>query len=260
MSRNAWIIFAVICAAVLGTLVFVARQNRIDVGDVNTNKIITASEANGNIADHVYGSDAGKTILVEYGDFQCPACRSAFPLLTLLKIEFKDDLTFIFRNSPLTQIHPNAKAAAAAAEAAGLQGKFWEMHDKLFEKQDEWASAAAEKRLSFFVSMAKEAGVKDIEKFKADIESKRVNDKITYDLALARKDGVNSTPTIFLDGKRIDSETWADTEKFKSMIQESINKHKKDDDKKAEKKADDKEKAKKEEKNKKSDKKKKEKK
>jgi len=125
VSRNTWIIFIVICVAILGGLIFLSRQDRADVGEVNTNSIVAASEANGNIGDHVYGSTEGKVLLIEYGDFQCPACASAYPILKEIKEEYKDDLTFIFRNNPITQIHPNAKAAAAAAEAAGLQGKYW---------------------------------------------------------------------------------------------------------------------------------------
>lgn len=224
MSKKAWIIFAVACIAVLTALVLVSRGNQIDVSNINEAKIIAASEQNGNIADHVSGSTEQKTILIEYGDFQCPACASAFPNISEVKEEFKEDLTFIFRNLPLTSIHPNARAAAAAAEAAGLQGVYWEMHDELYENQNAWSGAATDKRLSFFETYAKAAGVKDIAKFKTDMNSKSVNDKINFDLALAKKVGASATPAIYLDGKKIEADVWSDKAAFKKQVEEAIKK------------------------------------
>ena len=221
MSRNTWIIFIVICIAILGGLIFLSRQDRADVGEVNTNAIVAASEANGNIGDHVYGSTEGNVLLIEYGDFQCPACKSAFPILQEIKEEYKDKLTFIFRNNPITQIHPNARAAAAA-EAAGLQGKYWEMHDALYEQQDDWSNASVDERLSFFVAMAKEVGIDDIDQFKRDIESDAVSSKINFDLSLGRKDNVSGTPTIFLNQEQLESDVWANKEALKAKVEEAL--------------------------------------
>tara|TARA_B100001245_G_scaffold112184_1_gene82197 strand:- start:18099 stop:18767 length:669 start_codon:yes stop_codon:yes gene_type:complete len=222
VSRNTWIIFIVICIAILGGLIFLSRQDRADVGEVNTNAIVAASEANGNIGDHVYGSTEGNVLLIEYGDFQCPACKSAFPILQEIKEEYKDKLTFIFRNNPITQIHPNARAAAAAAEAAGLQGKYWEMHDALYEQQDDWSNASVDERLSFFVAMAKEVGIDDIDQFKRDIESDAVSSKINFDLSLGRKDNVSGTPTIFLNQEQLESDVWANKEALKAKVEEAL--------------------------------------
>ena len=222
MSRNTWIIFIVICIAILGGLIFLSRQDRADVGEVNTNAIVAASEANGNIGDHVYGSTEGNVLLIEYGDFQCPACKSAFPILQEIKEEYKDKLTFIFRNNPITQIHPNARAAAAAAEAAGLQGKYWEMHDALYEQQDDWSNASVDERLSFFVAMAKEVGIDDIDQFKRDIESDAASSKINFDLSLGRKDNVSGTPTIFLNQEQLESDVWANKEALKAKVEEAL--------------------------------------
>lgn len=222
MSKKAWIIFVAVCVVVLSGLVFISRGNQVNVSSVDDSKIVAASEQNGNIADHVFGSTAANTVLIEYGDFQCPACGSAYPILKELTTEFKDKLTFIFRNNPLTSIHPNARAGAAAAEAAGLQGKYWEMHDTLYEKQNDWSNATTENRLSIYESYAQSVGVKDMNKFKTDMESKNVNDKINFDLALGRKNEVTATPTIFLDGKRIESDTWSDKAKFKAAIEEAL--------------------------------------
>lgn len=221
MSKQAWIIFAAICVAVLGSLVFISQGEKTDVSGADETKIIAASADNGNIGDHVFGTKEGKAILIEYGDFQCPGCASAHPNLKELSEEFKDELTFVFRNLPLTSIHPNARAAATAAEAAGLQGKYWEMHNLLFESQNEWGQSS-DNRLEFFTSYARTAGVKDIEKFKSDITNENISKKINFDLALARKIGATSTPTILLDGKSIESNVWGNKEELKKKIEEAI--------------------------------------
>ncbi len=196
----------------------------MDVSGVDEAKAVAASEQNGNIADHVFGATSGKAILIEYGDFQCPACASAYPNIKELTEEFKDDLTFVFRNLPLTSIHPNARAAASAAEAAGLQDAYWKMHDQLYQNQTSWSSASTEQRLSYFETYAKSAGVKDIQKFKTDMNSKGVSDKINFDLALAKKIGASATPAIYLDGKKIESDVWSDKAKFKTQIEDAIKK------------------------------------
>lgn len=207
------------CVGVLSALVFLSRGDQINVSSIDEGKIIAASEQNGNIADHVFGSTDQKVTLIEYGDFQCPACGSAYPNVKEVTETYKDKVTFIFRNLPLTSIHPNARAAAAAAEAAGLQGMYWNMHDELYQNQNDWSNAASDKRLSYFETYAKTAGVKDIEKFKADMNSKGVNDKLNFDLALSKKIGASATPTILLNGKKIESDVWSDKDKFKKEVE-----------------------------------------
>ncbi len=222
MSKKAWIIFAAVCVVVLGGLVFLSRKDQVSVSSVDQTKILAASNGNGNIADHVFGSTTGKTILIEYGDFQCPACGSAYPILKDLTEQYKDKLTFIFRNNPLSAIHPNARAAAAAAEAAGLQGKYWQMHDLLYEKQNEWSTASVDQRASFYIQYATQAGIADINKFKTDMDSKSVNDKINFDLALGKKIPVTGTPTILLKDAQIQSDVWNDKAKFQSAIEDAL--------------------------------------
>lgn len=222
VNTKTWIIFAAVCVAVLAGLVATQRGNQINVSNVDESKVIAASEQNGNIGDHVYETKTGKATLIEYGDFQCPACKMAYPNVKALADEYKDKLVFIFRNLPLTSMHPNARAGAAAAEAAGLQDKYWEMNSKLYEEQDSWGNAAADKRLSFFEGYAKQVGIKDIEKFKTDMQSKAVSDKINFDMALAKKIGANSTPHILLNGKKLESDTWQDKDKFKKEIENAL--------------------------------------
>jgi len=222
VSKKAWIIFVAVCVVLLGSLVVLSRKDQVNVSSIDESKIIAASSANGTIADHVFGTTTGKATLIEYGDFQCPACKAAYPNVKELTNEYKDKLVFIFRNLPLTSLHPNARAGAAAAEAAGLQGKYWEMHDMLYDEQDTWSTATADKRTSYFVTYATSIGVKDINKFKADMDGKAVASKINFDLSLANKIGADATPTILLNGKDIKSDIWSDKDKFKSEITDAL--------------------------------------
>lgn len=201
MSKKSWIIFIVITVAVLGGLVFLSRKDKADVADTDQNKIIAASTDNGNIADHVFGKKDSKVILIEYGDFQCPYCAQAHPKVKSVTEDYKDKVAFVFRNYPLATMHPNAKAAAAAAEAAGLQGKYWEIHDKLYELQNQWQSASTDARTSQFIQYAQAIGITDTDKFKADMSSSSVNKKINFDLALGNKAKVTGTPAFFINGK-----------------------------------------------------------
>lgn len=222
MNKKAWIVFVGVCVVLFGSLIVLARKDAVNVSSVDQSSIVAASKDNGNIADHVFGNKSGKNILIEYGDFQCPACGSAYPILKNETEKYQDKLTFIFRNNPLTTIHPNARAGAAAAEAAGLQGKYWEMHNKLYENQNDWSTASFDKRTNYFVGYANDVGIKDINKFKADMESKTVNSKIDFDLALGKKIPVQGTPTILLDGKQIDSTVWSDQGKFDTQIADAL--------------------------------------
>lgn len=222
MNKKTWIIFIVICVAIIGTMIAISRGQSINVGNVDATKVLPASDQSGKIADQVFGKKDSKVILIEYGDFQCPGCGKAFPILQALSQEYKDRIAFVYRNFPLTSAHPNAKAAAAAAEAAGLQGKYWEMHDKLFELQDSWGTQSTGERTDTFVSYAKTVGVKDLEKFKADMASNEVSKKISFDQALGRKQEASATPTILLNNKKIEGETWGDPAKMKAAIEEAL--------------------------------------
>lgn len=204
MNKVSWSIFAAVVVLVLGGMIVYSQMNRtvIDVEQVDVNSVIGANEQNGNIADHVFNDTESKVVLVEYGDYQCPGCGAAHPNLKTLLDEYGDRITFVFRNLPLTSIHPNARAAASAAEAAGLQGKFWEMHDFLFESQAEWQTQTAAQRTETFKGYANTLGL-DAAKFEEDYAGKAVNSKITFDQALAKKAGATSTPAFFLNGEAL---------------------------------------------------------
>lgn len=217
MSKRAWIIFSAICVLFLGSLIYFSNRNRIDVSEIDTNTIQPALDKSGNIADHVYGKADSKVVLIEYGDFQCPGCGGVHPTVKKLTEKYKDQLALVFRNFPITSKHPNARAASASAEAAGLQGKYWEMHNKLFEGQDSWTNLDANKRTDFFAGYATDLGL-TVDAFKTDVTDNRVSQKISFDQAVGKKAGVEATPTFFLNGKKLGDAEWKNEQKFEETI------------------------------------------
>lgn len=217
LSKRTWIIFAAVCIVILGGLIYLSGKNKIDVSGVDANKVQTANDQSGQIADHVFGKADSKVVLIEYGDFQCPGCGAAYPTVKALSEKYKGQMAFVFRNFPLTTIHPNARAAAAVAEAAGLQGKYWEMHDKIYETQSDWQNLQGNQRTDFFASYASGFGL-NIDTFKADLAGTSINQKISYDQAIGKKINVNSTPTLYLNGKAVEQDVWNDQTKFDATI------------------------------------------
>ena len=229
MNKIGWIIFSAIVVLILGGLIVWTRMANppIDLSGVENNSVIAASEQNGNIGDHVTGKTDSDIRIVEFGDFQCPSCGGAAPNVNTLMDEYGDRVALVFRNFPLTTIHPNARAASATAEAAGLQGKYWEMHDLLYERQGDWSNQDATKRTETFNQYAEEVGL-DIEKFKTDVASANVGKKISFDQALGKREGVSATPTFYLNGEKLDEETSSgivqgDLTKIKAKLDELLN-------------------------------------
>jgi protein-disulfide isomerase len=144
--------------------------------------------------DHVLGPIDGKKVLVEYGDFQCPHCRLAADVIEQLIEKLGDEMTFAFRHFPLVRVHPDAHRAAQAAEAAGAQGKFWEMHWMLFEHQD---ALGAEDLAKY----ARDLGL-DVERFRSELSSGKYMQRVQEDIASGIKSGVGGTPTFFVNGNR----------------------------------------------------------
>ena len=151
-------------------------------------------------SDQVKGNQESKIELIEYSDFQCPACGAYYPYLKQITKEFSEQIRFVYRHFPLKQ-HKNAELAGRAAEAAGKQNKFWEMHDLLFENQNSWATSS--KAENIFISLAQQLDL-DIEKFQQDLGSEEIKNKVGNDLKNGLKVGVNATPTFFLNGKMLD--------------------------------------------------------
>ena len=146
--------------------------------------------------DHVLGPEAARVVVVEYGDFECPNCRQAYPAVKLLLRHFEHRVRFAFRHFPLTEVHPHAQLAAEAAEAAGGQHKFWPMHDLLFEQQlhlkpKDLRRYAGELEL-------------DLERFDYELNDQVYRQRVNEHIEGARRSGVRSTPTFFVDGALVD--------------------------------------------------------
>lgn len=202
MTKTTWIIFGVIIVAVLGGLIYMSSLNRVNTDQVDPKAIQAASEANGDIAEHTKGNSSSPVVLTEYADFQCPTCSTAHPVVKALLADYGDKIGYIFRNFPLSNIHPNSKAAAAAAEAAGLQGKYWEMHDVLFERRDEWVNSDVGKRTDVFTGFASGLGL-DTDRFTNDFASSNIKRKIEFDQAVGKRQGVKGTPSFFINGEAL---------------------------------------------------------
>lgn len=202
MTKKTWLIFGALCIALLGGLVYMSRNNKIDVSQVDANAVQKASDQNGNIADHTYGNMSSKVILIEYGDYQCPGCGSAYPVIKQVTEKYKDKMGFIFRNYPLYTAHPNAFAASSAAEAAGLQGKYWEMHDKLYTNQSAWNQLTGSARTEYFVSAANEIGANGAA-LQSQLDNPSIKRKIDVDEALGKKAGVTGTPSLYINGRSV---------------------------------------------------------
>jgi protein-disulfide isomerase len=147
-----------------------------------------------NSRDHIRGSENAPVTLLEYGDYECPFCGRAHFIVEEVRDELGNSLRFVFRNFPLVEVHPHALTAAHAAEAAGLQGKFWEMHDILFENQEALDTGD-------ILIYAQELDL-DIKKFVRNLESEEVAQKVRDDLASGEQSGVMSTPTFFINGRK----------------------------------------------------------
>ncbi len=143
--------------------------------------------------DHAQGDANAAVTLVEYGDYECPACGDAYPIVKQVQQHFGKRLRFVFRNFPLTEMHPNAEPAAEAAEAAGVQGRFWEMHDALYKNQQKLDPA-------MLPGLAASLGL-DAAKVEAAVGERQFADRIEADLEGGTQSGVQGTPSFFINGK-----------------------------------------------------------
>jgi len=150
--------------------------------------------------DWVKGNPEAQITIVEYADYQCSACALSQPLVKRVVEEYSENVKVVYRHFPLVNIHSNAFNAAKASEAAGLQDKFWEMHDMLYEKQDEWSEERNAKDKFFGYAENLEL---DIEKFKSDFDSSEVKERVEKDLFDGQRLGVSGTPTFYMNGEKL---------------------------------------------------------
>jgi len=161
------------------------------------NSIITSGIVDGKYLD---ASLSAKVKIAEFGDYECPACIAYHPFITKLLTDFSGKINYTFKNYPLPQ-HKNAPLASKAVEAAGLQGKYWQMHDKVFENSTNWVSATSPKDI--FAGFAKEFSL-DAAKFTSDMDSKTIADKIQADTDAGIKTKLTETPTIYINGIKVE--------------------------------------------------------
>ena len=162
--------------------------------------------------DHVQGPENAAATLVEYGDYECPHCGHAYGIVKRVQKHFGKGLRFVFRNFPLSEMHPHAESAAETAEFAGAYGKFWEMHDGLFENQERLGGP-------LYLELAQELGLPPAELRQA-LEEAKYKDRVRAGFSSGVRSGVNGTPAFFINGKRHDGPF--DYESLVLAIEEAI--------------------------------------
>ncbi len=202
-----FIIIVLVLVAVIGIFAFKLRSGNgggdLGAGLTNSNQPSPAATAAPNQATP--GSAglirpnvkvSSPVVLEEYGDYQCPPCGQLYPELKQIEHEYGNQVQIVFHHFPLTKMHKNAMAAAHAAEAARNQNKFWEMHDRLYRNQKEWADLDDPRPV--FISYARQLGF-NLDQFKQDMESNQIDQRISADIQRGESMGVTGTPTVFLD-------------------------------------------------------------
>lgn len=210
------LIAIVLIAAVAGGWILLqsSRQSR----NSNNPTPDPATEVHGADPPHIRGNVNAPVTLEEFGDFQCGGCGAYHPELKKIEAEFGDRLRVIFRELPLVPAHEHALLAAQAAEAAGLQGKFWEMHDKLYENQAAWVDA--KDLVPLFVDYAKQIGLNP-DQFMKDLNGDKVAQRIFQDGKRAHAFNLKSTPTFFVNGKEAKGDKMK-PEDLRQMINDAL--------------------------------------
>jgi len=220
MDKRFWAVLGVIAVFVVGAI-WISNNNKAN-----------APSSNAKPTNHIEGKGTTGVKLVEYGDYECPVCSGYYPTVKQVAAQFSDQIYFQFRNLPLTSIHQNAFAGARAAEAASLQGKFWQMHDLLYEnnqyeQQTGWV-VSSNPLNDYFVGFAQQLGL-NINEFKTDYASEKVDNAINTDVnAFNKTKQAEGTPSFFLDGKYIsntqlvDSNGQPSVQKFAQVINAEI--------------------------------------
>ena len=202
MKRNLpLVIIAAVVVIAFGLGVLLYRTMKPASGNAGDTTSAPASLPGADPARVRGGANALVTI-EEFGDFECPPCGALHPELVKIEKEYGDKLRVVFREFPLTQIHKHSYEAARAAEAAGMQNKFWEMHDLLYEKKDEWSLAPDPPKL--FVDYAKYLGL-DGDRFTRDMTGDLASLRVALDMRRGKSLGVIGTPTLFINSRKMDA-------------------------------------------------------
>lgn len=152
---------------------------------------------------HIYGPENAPITIVEFSDFQCPACQATAPFIKQVMSQYPNEVRLVYRHFPLSSIHPYAQVAAEASEIAAAEGKFWEYHDLLFERFDDWTKLKSNDEVqTALVGFAGELGI-DTTQFKEKIQSGEYRDAVLADVSVANSLTINGTPTLFVNGQRL---------------------------------------------------------
>lgn len=208
MSKQFWAVIAVTVLIFVGIFTL-GGDKKSDTDTKNSNS------SSG--TQHIKGAGTTGVTLVEFGDYQCPYCGQYFPTVEEVVAKYGDQIKFQFKNFPLTSIHQNAFAAARAAEAAGLQGKFWEMNAMLYQNQSSWSEQGD--ATPIFAQFAQQLGL-NVDQFKKDSASSKVNDLVNADMAEGTKLKVTGTPAFFINGEKV--EVSNSVESFSKVIDAAI--------------------------------------
>ena len=205
-----WAVTLIVIAAALVGLAYWGQKSTGTDTTVNEEVSVIKSD------DQVAGNRTSKVVLVEYGDFQCPACASFEPTIVQLLKDQGDKFALVFRHFPLIQTHKNAQLASQASEAAGKQGKFWEYHDLLYKNQTIWASISDP--TATFTEYAKTLSLNEAQ-FVADMQSDAAKERVNRDASEGLRYDVNSTPTFYLNGKKL---TLRSFDELKLAVEQAI--------------------------------------
>lgn len=204
---------------IIATVLVLGFGGYLVLGRGNNNSQDSNTSVTTEASSYTSGKGNKNVTIVEYADFECPACGGFYPLIKEIKRKYGDDITFQFRNFPIDTIHQNARAAHRAAIAAGNQGKFFEMHDLLFENQRSWSRVSNAR--SIFDSFAQQLNL-DMAKFSSDFASEATNSIINADKDAGTKLGVTGTPTFYINGKQLENTEIDTLESFSSKIDAEI--------------------------------------
>ena len=231
MSSKTWIIFATIVIIGLGGLIYLSRGDAIDVSSVDNAKPILTEEqiesVNSGLKDHIFGNPKAKSTIIVYADYSCGGCASFNERLkdVVSEKEYKDNVRIVHRHFPIKTIHPNSFSAAAYAEAIALQDEdaFWEFSERLYKNQRDWVSAPVKDRDDLILSLTSGLDI-ELNQVREEAKKSEVIRKINFDGALGRANGVQATPTIFIDGKTADTNEISDAPALRKALDASIKK------------------------------------
>jgi protein-disulfide isomerase len=209
------VIIAVLVVAVVGAWMLVRSPKSGNSNSTTSN----SSEPDGAQPPHVRGKSDAPNTLEEFGDFQCPSCGIFYSEVKKIEDEYGDRLRVIFREFPLVPTHQHALEAAQAAEAAGLQGRFWEMHDKLYENQKAWSDV--KDVMPMFIDYARQIGL-DTDRFSRDFGGEAVAQRIFQDGKRGHALGVTGTPSFFVNGKEYKADQSFSPDGLRDFVKKSI--------------------------------------